>query len=194
MLNFARKRVAIDHIKKKRIDQAIVELVVIENKPFQLVEKHNFRKLIHACEPAYICPSHTTLRRQFDQFAKKTKDDFKKELFQDLKDVEDKVVNLTSDHGTSHDRFRSHKNVVTVSRCTKDFVIKTDTVAVIQCDGSQSGEVIRQDVKNELDKAGRTDEWIINWTTDGEAKQVNARAPGKHRGVGMETNHTGRYS
>ena len=38
---------------------------------------------------------------------------------------------------------RSHKNVLTISRCTKDFVIKTDIVAVMVCKGSQTGDVIR---------------------------------------------------
>ena len=52
------------------------------------------------------------------------------------------------------------------------------------------GLTIRQDVKDKLDAIGRTDDWIVNWTTDGESKQVNARAPGKHDTVGLKTNHT----
>ena len=52
------------------------------------------------------------------------------------------------------------------------------------------GATIRQDIKEKLDAIGRTDDWIVNWTTDGESKQVNARAPGKHDTVGLKTNHT----
>ena len=52
------------------------------------------------------------------------------------------------------------------------------------------GATIRQDIKEKLDAIGRTDDWIVNWTTDGESKQVNARAPGKHETVGLKTNHT----
>ena len=33
--------------------------------------------------------------------------------------------------------------------------------------------LVRTDVRDELDKIGRTPEWIINWTTDGEAKQIS---------------------
>ena len=111
----------------------------------------------------------------------------------DLAEVDFKSVHLTSDHGTSNDRFRTHKNVLTLSRCTKDFNIKTDLVAVISCHGSQTGETIRSDVKRELDVVGREEDWSIDWVTDGEAKQVNARAPGKHNRVGLETYLTGEY-
>ena len=52
------------------------------------------------------------------------------------------------------------------------------------------GATIRLDIKDKLDAIGRTDDWIVNWTTDGESKQVNARAPGKHDTVGLKTNHT----
>ena len=52
------------------------------------------------------------------------------------------------------------------------------------------GATIRQDIKEKLDAIGRTDDWIVNWTTDGESKQVNARAAGKHETVGLKTNHT----
>ena len=52
------------------------------------------------------------------------------------------------------------------------------------------GATIRLDIKDKLDAIGRTDDWIVNWTTDGESKQVNARAAGKHEAVGLKTNHT----
>ena len=103
----------------------------------------------------------------------------KKEIRKDLGDVEDKAAHITSDHGTSHDRLRSHKNAQTLARCTKNFEIKTDTISVMKVEGSQTGEVIRGDVKRELDKVGLDDDWLVNWMTDGEAKQVNARAPGE---------------
>jgi hypothetical protein len=191
MINFTRKAFQIDPLKKKRIEQAIMRHIVVENEPFSLVEKHSFRELMFAAEPAYICSSHTSVRTKFDAFAQDLKKDLKKELEKDLSEVDDKSVHITSDHGTSHDRFRSHKNVLTLARCTTDFEIKTDTIAVMKCDGSQTGDVIRQDVKNELDKVGRDDSWIVNWVTDGEAKQISARTPGKHPRVGLRTHHTG---
>ena len=130
------KRVGrIDLMKKKRIDKALVRMIVAENKPFSFVEKHNFREFVAALEPAYICPSKTTLTRMVDQYIVKSKEDLKKEFENDFNEVEDKVVHLTSDHGTSSDRFKSHKNALTVSRCTNNFVIKTDTVSLIHCDG-----------------------------------------------------------
>jgi hypothetical protein len=36
------------------------------------------------------------------------------------------------------------------------------------------------------------EDWKVNWVTDGEAKQVNARDPNKHGEVGMKVYKTGR--
>ena len=54
--------------------------------------------------------------------------------------------------------------------------------------------LVRTDVRDELDKIGRTPEWIINWTTDGEAKQISARGSGRHPRVGLDTYITGNKS
>ena len=145
-------------------------------------------------EPGYICSSRRTFTNKIKEFTAKTKIDLKKDITKDLGEVLDKVVHITSDHGTSGDRFRSHKNALTLSRCTKDLVIKTDTVEILRCEGSQIGKVIRTDIKEELDKVGRQDNWIICWTTDGEAKQINARMRVNHPEVGMKTFHTGKGS
>ena len=192
MKNFV-KKVYIDPLKKKKVDESIVKLILSENQPLQLVEKHSFRELLYTLEPGYICPSRQTLTRRVEEFSEKTLVELKKEIEKDLKDVEDKVISVTSDHGTSLDRFRTHKNAVTISRCTKNFGIKTDTVGLIKCEGSQTGKTIRGDVRDILNKVGRKPDWIINWTTDGEAKQVNARGRGKHPEVGMDTHLTGAF-
>lgn len=142
-------------------------------------------------DSGYICPSHFTFTRKIKDFCKKTKDDLKKDIAKDLEEVPDKVVHITSDHGTGGDKFHSRKNALTLSRCTKNYEIKTDTVEVIRCKGSQNGKVIRRNVKEELDKMGRQEDWVCNWTTDGEAKQINARAPGNHPEVGLKTHFTG---
>ena len=191
MINFTKKGLIVDPLKKLKIDEAIIKMMLVNNLPLETVEKYNFRELLYVLEPDYICSSRPTFRQRIAAFGKKIQAEFKKELKTDFSQVPDKVICLTSDHGTSHDRFRTHKNALTVTRCTKKFVIKTDTAAVIKCDGSQTGELIRTDVRDKLDELGRTHEWIINWTTDGESKQVNARARGKHQAVGMETNYTG---
>ena len=139
VVGFVRKTKAMDPKKKKEVEEALVKFIATENKPFNIVEKHSFRELAASLDPDYVVPSEHTMRRRFDKFAEKIKEDMIEELKKDLDGVEDKVVNLTSDHGTSHDRFQTHKNALTLSRCTKDFVIKIDTVAVIHCVGSQTG-------------------------------------------------------
>ena len=73
-------------------------------------------------------------------------------------------------------------------------VIKKDIIKMITCEGSQTGQQIREDVKKALkEDAGWEENWEVNWVTDSESKQVNARNPNKHHGIGMKTNHTGRF-
>ena len=139
VVGFVRKTKAMDPKKKKEVEEALVKFIATENKPFNIVEKHSFRELAASLDPDYVVPSEHTMRRRFDKFAEKIKEDMIQELKKDLDGVVDKVVHLTSDHGTSHDRFQTHKNALTLSRCTKDFVIKIDTVDVIHCVGSQTG-------------------------------------------------------
>ena len=191
ILSFTNKSSPLDPMKKKKIEEAIVKFVVVENQPFHIIEKHSFREMLFAAEPGYVCPSEQKFRYMFDMYSEKQRKDFVKELQSDFEGVPVKCVQLTSDHGTSHDRFRSHKNVLTISRTTKDFRIKTDLVEIIDCSGSQTGEVIREDVKRCLDKIGRTNEWVIDWVTDGESKQVSARGVGRHPRVNMKTHVTG---
>ena len=66
---------------------------------------------------------------------------------------------------------------------------------MITCEGSQTGLKIRQDVKKWLVQgAGWKPDWIVNWVTDNESKQVNARHPGKHHEVGLPITYTGLIS
>ena len=140
VVGFITKTKAMDPKKKRKVEEALVKFITTETKPFNIVEKHSFRELLSALDPDYVVPSEHTIRRRFDKYADKIKEEMIQELKKDLDGVVDKVVNLTSDHGTSHDRFQTHKNALTLSRCTKDFVIKIDTVDVIHCVGSQTGE------------------------------------------------------
>ena len=139
VVGFITKTKAMDPKKKRKVEEALVKFITTENKPFHIVEKHSFRELLSSLDHDYVVPSEHTIRRRFDKFADKIKQEMIQELKKDLDGVVDKVVHLTSDHGTSHDRFQTHKNALTLSRCTKDFVIKIDTVDVIHCVGSQTG-------------------------------------------------------
>ena len=188
--SFAKKSSPIDPVKKKKIDQSVVEYLVLENKPFQTVEKESFRSLLHAANPSYICPSKRSVIRLFDVAAVQVQKKLKEEIKQDLDGLEVKAVHITSDHGTSSDRFKSHKNAVTLSRCTDQFEIKTDTLAVLKVEGSQTGDRIRGDIKGVLDEVGRQEDWHTNWVTDGESKQKSAREVGRHAQVGLRTTHT----
>ena len=192
ILNFSKRRGVMDIFKKQRLDEQIVKMIIVMNKPFSDVENTFFRQVLFTAEPNYICPGRTRVTATFDKMAKKVKEDLKKEITKDVTDAGHKTLNICSDHGTSSDRFRTKKNAVTVARTTKDFVIKKDTLKLIICEGSQTGLQIRKDVKQVLLLgAGWKPGWKVNWVTDNESKQVNARATNKHQAVELPTFHTG---
>ena len=192
ILNFFKRRGIMDQFKKQRLDEQIVKMIIAMNKPFSDVENTFFRQVMFTAEPNYICPSRTRVTATFDKIAKKVKEDLKKDIIKDVTNAGHKTLNICSDHGTSSDRFRTKKNALTVARTTKDFVIKKDTLKLMVCEGSQTGLQIRKDVKKALVLgAGWKSDWKINWVTDNESKQVNARASNKHQAVELPTFHTG---
>ena len=55
-------------------------------------------------------------------------------------------------------------------------------LTMITCKGPQTGQQLREDVKQSLiEYAGTEENWRVNWVTDNEAKQANARDPTKHQ-------------
>ena len=192
ILNFSTRRGIIDSFKKKKLDEAIVKMIVLMNKPFSDVENPFFRQVLFTAEPNYLCPSRHKVTALFDDMAKKIKEDLKLEITKDIEEAGHFTLNICSDHGTSSDRHMTKKNAVTVARTTKDFVIKKDTLKLITCEGSQTGLQIRKDIKQALIFGAGWKEGVkINWVTDNESKQINARDPSKHQAVGLPTFHTG---
>ena len=192
ILNFTKRRGLLDPMKKKKLDAALVQMTIGMNRPFDDVENHYLRKLLFVAEPNYLAPSRRTHTSHFDLEAEVVQQKLMKEIVKDVEDAGHDTINITSDHGTSSDQFRTKKNALTVARCTKDYLIKKDIVKMIKCEGSQTGQKIREDVKKALqEQAGWREGWTVNWVTDNESKQINASHPNKHHGVGLETNYTG---
>ena len=188
---FSRKG-PIDSTKRKQIDEAIVKYLIKANRPFQDIEHSDFRNLLFTLNSSYVCPSRYTITRRFDAMADVVSTDLKNEVVKDVTVAGHKTIHIVSDHGTSSDVFRTKKNVVVVSRTTVDFKIKTDTIALIKSNGSQTGFKIRSDVKDTLENAiGMDPSWTVCWKTDGAANAVNARKPGAHESVGLEIHYEG---
>ena len=192
LTSFVRRKGIIDPKKKKNLDEALVKYLVRSNKPFSEVENAGLRNVLFVAEPNYIVPSRPTIKRLFDDMASTVEKTLKAEIQKDIKEAGTMTVHLTSDHGTSNDSLRTKNNVVVLSRMTKDFQLKTDTVAMIKSVGSQTGLQIRKDVKQALiDKAGFDETWKVCWVTDSAANEVNARKPGNHMGVGLYVHFDG---
>jgi hypothetical protein len=163
ILSFSVKRGLMDRRKQKKMEEDLVKMTIMMNRPFSDVESPFFRKLLHTAEANFICPSSGKHTETFDAMAVKVMDDLKKEIIKDVTTAGHKTITITSDHGTHSDRFHSKENAVTVARTTNDFVIKKDVLVMLNCVESQTGKQIRKEVKEALvERAGYEEDWKVN--------------------------------
>ena len=109
ILNFSKRRGVIDPFKKKRLDESIIKMIIMMNKPFSDINNTFFRQVLFTAEPNYLCPSRNTITNMFDEMATKVKEDLKNEIATDIEAAGDLTLNICSDHGTSSDRFRTKR-------------------------------------------------------------------------------------
>ena len=190
---FVNRKGPIDAKRKQLIDEFIVKHIIKSNEPFSLVEEPSFRALLFQLDPNYICPSRVTITKLFDNMAEKVQADLKKEMFEDILDVGgSRSIHIMTDHGVGNDVMKTKKNVVIVSRITKDWKLKTDTVAIITCTESQTGANIKKSVKEALEKSiGFDSTCSASWVSDGAPNVASARKPSNHRTIGMNIVHDG---
>ena len=163
---------------KNDIDRALEDFVVGNNESFSLCENPLFRNLIFKANPGYIAPSRRSLTRRVDQRISDMKVALKAELIRDVQKF--KRVSITSDGGPSHNKMNTKKNSVTVHRIDANWNLQTDTLALPVAEGSQTGPVIRKQVKDVLDACGYDEEWSVCFTTHGASNVRSARAVGRH--------------
>ena len=187
--DFVQVKSYIDNRTKKRVDDALEDFIVGNNQPFELTENTFFRKLLFTANSGYIAPSRKTVTRIIDMKVEKVKEDLKKEIEKDIEEY--KRVAVTSDGGRSHNKLKTKKNSVTVHRIDKDWVVKSDTIALPIAKGSQTGAVIRTAVLDALVKFGYNDSWKVLFTTDGDSAARSARAIGRHPGIVLNVVYEG---
>jgi hypothetical protein len=124
-----------------------------------------FKCWVNVINLRYVAPSRRTITRGIDEKTKRMEEALKKEIREDIQDT--KTVSVTTDGGPSHDVNKTKKKTVTISRIDSKWNMKTDTLALVVAEGSQTGEVIRSVVKNSLDKFGHESDWQVNITPVG---------------------------
>ena len=75
ILNFSKRRGVIDPLKKKRLDESIIKMIIMMNKPFSDINNTFFRQVLFTAEPNYLCPNRNTITNMFDEMAIKVKKD-----------------------------------------------------------------------------------------------------------------------
>ena len=171
-------------VEKGKIDDAVVEFVIARSEPFLTVEDYYFRKMFFRLNTGYVMLSNMELRRKVDEKIVTIKEDLSKEIQEDIKSH--KSISITSDGGNSGDQNKTKKNTLTVSRINDNFEMKTDTVAIPEARGSQTGPVLRAQWKEELQKIGYDGTWSILATTDAASNERSARQVGRHEEIGLK--------
>ena len=169
---------------REAIDNSVVEFIIASNQSFSLVENPFFRKMCFTLNRGYTLHSRRELVRKVDTKIEKLKELLAIEIQGDIKSH--KSVHITSDGGNSGDQNKTHKNTVTVTRISDDWQMKTDTIAVPEAVGSQTGIVLRTQWKEELEKVGYDGSWKVSVTTDAAKNERSARGVGRHEEVGLK--------
>lgn len=172
---------------KDAIDNSTVDFFIASNESFSMVENPFFRQFCFNLNKGYTLFSRRELVRKVDDKIEKVKDELVKEIQDDIKSH--KSIHITSDGGNSGDQNRTHKNTLTVSRINDEWEMKTDTVALVEAVGSQTGPVLRSQWKQELEKIGYDETWKVSATTDAAKNVRSARASGRHDEIGLKVKY-----
>ena len=135
----------LDHPKRKELDKMVLDMVVTDLQPFQIVENRGFKKLVETLDKKYTLPSRTKLSKNlldstFQQEEKQVMDALQRSSY----------VSLTTDHWTS----LANRGYLTVTaHCIspdwelQSFVLET---ARMQC--STTGENIGAEIIRIMEK------------------------------------------
>ena len=186
ILNYFTHKKCIPKIESGKLTSAVEDYIIQTNQSLNMVENPAFRKMMFAFNSGYVAPSRKTITSNIEKKVVEKKLALKKEIAEDIKET--KTGNVTTDGGPSQNKNKTKKNTVTFSRITSDWKMKTDTLALVVAEGSQTGVVIRTVVKDVLDQFGYED-WDINMTTDDASAPRSARAPNRHQEVGLRVKY-----
>ena len=186
MYAFVSSKKPLSQFDSERMTEAVGDYLVQTNTSLNMVENPAFRKLLFKFNSGWIAPSRKTVTDRIDKKIKASEEALKKELIEDIKET--KTVSVTTDGGPSHDKNKTKKNAVTVTRIDSKWRMKTDTLTLEVAEGSQTGEVIRTVVRDGLRKFGIADS-KVNITTDGASAPRSARNPARHLGVGLSVKY-----
>lgn len=186
ILNYFSHKKCITKIESVKLTSAVEDYIIQINQSLNMVENPAFRKMLFAFNSGYVAPSRKTITSSIEKKVVEKKLALKQEIAEDIKET--KTGNVTTDGGPSQNKNKTKKNTVTFSRITSDWKMKTDTLALMVAEGSQTGVVIRTAVKDVLEQFGNED-WDINMTTDDAGAALSAMAPNRHQEVGLQVKY-----
>ena len=171
--------------QKEDLDKAVTQHFICSNSPFMEVEEHSFREMLFKLNLSYIAPSCVTVGKIVDELKLEVKSALKNKVASEINKTSHRTVHTTFDHGSSSDPFHSKKLAISLHYMTSDWVLKTETLGEFKCEGSQTGAVIRDKVKEALSEVGYDGTWKVCMTTDNAKNVSSARAVGRHAQVGL---------
>ena len=126
------RKCAITPAKKAKIDDTLVEFIIMENLFFAKVDKPCLRRLLFTANQDYVAPSSTTIKTLVNHKSDQVEISLRNEIIQDIADAGHMTVSITFDGGSAKDRLKSKKHAVTLHRTAKDLEIKMDTIGLVK--------------------------------------------------------------
>lgn len=155
-----------DSCRRKKIENAFLEMIMLDLQPAKIVEDIGFRKFVATLDARYQLPSRRTIMRNLMPVKYQ---DCAESLIHLLEDIES--CSLTTDFWTS----RANESFITVT-ChfiNKEWVLKSHILSTYQVTGSHNAVKIASELEHVADKWKITDK-ISCIVTDNAANMVAA--------------------
>ena len=147
--------------RQKRVNSAILHMIVKDLQPFSVVDDEGFRSLLHVIDPSIIIPSRTTLSRHH---LVEAYDDAIIRLKARLADID--AVGLTTDSWTS----RSTENYVAVTAhyVTADYKLESCLLECFKYSERHTAENLHDEMKRVVSE-WHLENKVVSITTDNAA-------------------------
>lgn len=85
--------------RKKKIDEALIQMITLDVQPFKIVDDVGFKNFVHCLDPKYDLPSRTTLRQVL-----------LKNMFMDMKAQSKSILDIVDSCAVTTEGWRSRSN------------------------------------------------------------------------------------
>lgn len=163
-------------VKNKKLTQAVVEMIIMDNLPFSFVEGKGFKNLIKQHSPLYVVPTRNTMKAHIDRLYETEIQQFK----DFLSDVS--YLTLTTDVWTD----TQMQSIIGVTvHSLKDNLVFSSIIGVFKLTKAHTADYLAQILSEVISEFKINEEKIVAFVTDNAANIVKPISDrfGKHKDI-----------